>query len=280
MGIVKPGVCPRLIRGHPLGKGLAASWLMNERYGPIVYDASGNNNDGVMTKMDPEVDRVSSEMGAALDFDGVDDNANCGNPTSLQSFSALSLVFHIYPTDLDWARAIIGKADNGGQGYALFSTPTCWRLQLWTSTGRKELDSSDVTPWNNSWYRIAATWDGAEARIYLNGALDTSQALDGTITNTTLDCTIGLWGIGLFKPHFEGQIATGKIYNRGLSASEVNWLDRDPDCMFEPLGWKPWMRVPRHTFGATPGATAITERRPGASAITERNPGATEIVVR
>lgn len=64
--------------------------------------------------------------------------------------------------------------------------------------------------------------------------------------------------------------------------SAPTWAaDPLPPQKFVPWGFEGQHEaVYEHTFGITPGATAITDRRPGASAITERNPGATEIVVR
>jgi hypothetical protein len=78
----------------------------------------------------------------------------------------------------------------------------------------------------NAWHHIAATYDGANARIYLNGKQDNSAALTGNITSETGDTVyIGKNDNGNF---FEGRIEGVRIYRRAITADEVRWLYAEP----------------------------------------------------
>ena len=71
----------------------------------------------------------------------------------------------------------------------------------------------------NSWSYLAATYDGATLRLYVNGTLAASQAASGAITSSTNPLTIGsdpIWG-----QYFNGLIDQVRIYNTPLSASQI-----------------------------------------------------------
>ena len=74
---------------------------------------------------------------------------------------------------------------------------------------------------NNQWNNVVATWDGTNKRIYVNGVLRaTSATLTGTVTqNTTGAAFIGIYGGGGYP--FNGRIAQTQIYNRALTAAEI-----------------------------------------------------------
>ena len=74
---------------------------------------------------------------------------------------------------------------------------------------------------NNQWNNVVATWDGTNKRIYVNGVLRaTSATLTGPVTqNTTGAAFIGIYGGGGYP--FNGRIAQTQIYNRALTAAEI-----------------------------------------------------------
>jgi hypothetical protein len=75
---------------------------------------------------------------------------------------------------------------------------------------------------DNQWNQVVATFDGSIKRIYVNGILrSSSSTLTGTIVqNTTGNAYIGIYGSFAGYP-FNGQISNEKIYNRALSAAEI-----------------------------------------------------------
>jgi hypothetical protein len=75
-----------------------------------------------------------------------------------------------------------------------------------------------------SWYHLAATYDGSEARLYINSSLDAVKGAPGAVSNGDGALYLG------FNPlrnssephdHLKGTVDEIKWYNRALSASEV-----------------------------------------------------------
>jgi Concanavalin A-like lectin/glucanases superfamily len=69
------------------------------------------------------------------------------------------------------------------------------------------------------WYHVAATWDGSNVRIYVNGQLDnTPTARSGTIATDTRPVYIGGRAT---TDQFHGMMRDVRLYNRALSAAEI-----------------------------------------------------------
>ena len=70
-----------------------------------------------------------------------------------------------------------------------------------------------------SWVRLAATYDGAMQRLYVNGVQVSSRAQTGTITVTTNALRIG--GSTTMSQYFNGTIDEVRVYNRALAVAEI-----------------------------------------------------------
>ena len=70
-----------------------------------------------------------------------------------------------------------------------------------------------------TWSHLAATFNGATLRLYVNGVQVASQPMSGAITNTTGALRIG--GNNVWAEWFSGQIDDLRIYNRALTATEL-----------------------------------------------------------
>ena len=71
----------------------------------------------------------------------------------------------------------------------------------------------------NTWTHMAGTFDGTTLRLYINGSLVTSQAFAGPIFTSTGALRIG--GNGVWGEYFTGRIDDVRVYNRALSAAEI-----------------------------------------------------------
>jgi hypothetical protein len=71
----------------------------------------------------------------------------------------------------------------------------------------------------NVWTHLAATYDGAMLRLYVNGALAGSTALTGSLDATTGPLRIG--GNSVRSEWFNGLIDEVRVYSRALSQSEI-----------------------------------------------------------
>ena len=71
----------------------------------------------------------------------------------------------------------------------------------------------------NSWAHVALTYDGANLRLFVNGVQVIATALSSAITTSTGVLRIG--GNSVWSEFFQGRIDEVRIYNRALTAGEI-----------------------------------------------------------
>ena len=71
----------------------------------------------------------------------------------------------------------------------------------------------------NTWTHLAATYDGATLRLYVNGVLASSQARTGAIA-TSSQSVADRWGQSV-RAVLPGAIDEVRIYNRALTVAEI-----------------------------------------------------------
>ena len=88
-----------------------------------------------------------------------------------------------------------------------------------SATGATTLSAGDITA--GSWYHVAYTWTGSTAKVYLNG-VETASVSTGSVDTLSAGAApreIGRRGTSTTA--WDGKIATAKVYERALTASEV-----------------------------------------------------------
>ena len=108
--------------------------------------------------------------------------------------------------------------------YSLFQEGAViqWRMNLDGSVNN--LSTTTATYMNTSnWYQVVATYTSGSRKLYINGTLVNSDAQTGTITTNANGMSIGAYGgfNGSRGYYYNGNIASVKIYNRALSAAEI-----------------------------------------------------------
>ena len=106
--------------------------------------------------------------------------------------------------------------------YALFQEGAniTWRL----TTNVSSLTAPTASYINTSQYaQVVGTYTAGDRRIYVNGVQIASDALNYTIPTNTSGCSIGVYGgfSGSRGYYFNGNIAIVRVYNKALSATEV-----------------------------------------------------------
>ncbi len=89
------------------------------------------------------------------------------------------------------------------------------------------------------WTHIAWTYDAvaAEARFYINGALDVVRSVDNPIAMTLGPCTLGAWnafGGDSYQRWLDGGLDDVRIYNETLSAGDIQALYLGPTRATHP----------------------------------------------
>ena len=183
-------------------------------------DLSGNSNNGTL-KNGPT---YSSANGGSLVFDGVNDGVQL--PGTNLSLNQMTISSWNYSSNYAQNGFMFEKTTNGlvNTQYSLFYNGD--NLIYYRTYGLSPTDltvnTSTAGVVNNQWNNVVATWDGTNKRIYVNGILRaTSANLTGTVTqNTTGAAYIGIYGNFAGYP-FNGRISKTSIYNRALTAAEI-----------------------------------------------------------
>jgi hypothetical protein len=197
-----------------LNDGLVAYYPFNGN----ATDESGNGNHGTVVDAKPTADR-DGIPNRAYNFDGVGDHINCGDDTSLDLTTDLSIVAWINVSSLSEGGRIVCKVGQGG-GYEIF----VFENELSFATNyylRRSLSLPENS--ENNWVFIAVTLDQSlpepKLRVYFNDEYDESGWYGGAIGTNTEELFVGAqYGSQSF---FHGAIDDVRIYNRTLSEDEV-----------------------------------------------------------
>ena len=79
-------------------------------------------------------------------------------------------------------------------------------------------------PIDGTWMHVAATYDGAIMRLYINGVQEASLATTVPITTNNLPLTIGAQDGTTASRWFMGWMDDARVYNRALSLAEIQAL--------------------------------------------------------
>jgi len=187
-------------------------------------DLSNNGNTGTLINSPG----FSNNGRGTIVFDGTNDYVNCGNNSSIRLTGDITIDTWIYisANPSDWVRICgIGSSDGGSNNrtYGLWYNGTnasVTRNLLWQRySPLAQIYPTSVALSLNTWYYVSVTTNGSLHTLYLNGlSIDTTTVAGPWTTNTIDNVTIGYAG---FHTYHNGYIANVKLYNRGLSATEV-----------------------------------------------------------
>jgi hypothetical protein len=188
--------------------------------GTTWNDISRNGNTGTLTNGPT----YGSDNGGSLIFDGSNDFVEV-SPTKLNEsiVNSISIECWVYPKTTSY-QLIGGGQDNTGSRYtAAFNINSdganIYGFDLEATSGQVRLTSSSNTLEVNKWKHLTGTYDGSTASFYINGTLiDSDNGTSGNIIN--FDNFILGKDIATSR-HLNGNIACFKVYNRALSASEI-----------------------------------------------------------
>ena len=166
----------------------------------------------------------TGKVGQAFSFDGMDDFVDVQPNSNLDLRGALSIDAWVNPSNLSGDRGIVEKTVGGGVNtqYSLYlqGGSVVFRLIKVPGVQHATLVSDSLVPLN-AWTHIAATWDGATMKMFVNGVQQSRMFdLTGTINGGEGSTLIGKQGSNI--NHFEGLIDELEIFNRALSSQEVS----------------------------------------------------------
>jgi hypothetical protein len=200
--------------------GLVAAYSFNEAAGTSALDASGRNNVGTLAGGARR--SVQGRHGGAITFDGVDDMVNVADSASLDLTTGMTIEAWVRPTALSGWRTVIMKENPGGLAYVLYGHDNAPKPSTYVRiAGRSSSNGtggSAALPLN-TWTHLAATYDGAAVRLYVNGVEAGNAPVSGSLVTSTLPLRIG--GNAVWGEFFSGLIDEVRIYNRALTAVQI-----------------------------------------------------------
>lgn len=195
-------------------EGLVAHWTFDQPDGSYIPDVTGRGNDAVAF----DTYLVPGLQGTALEFNGLTACVRCPRSHDLTPKTALTMEAWVKPAEFPFPnyQTIVRKDGS----YALRFGDRSVAFVLWLSKEPTVL-ASRKTDWHTGeWYHLAATYDGARMRLYINGSEDANSPLpaSGRIRPSGPTCFIGSCG---GKWPFRGTIDEVRIWRRALSSDEV-----------------------------------------------------------
>ena len=180
------------------------------------HDISGNQNHGTLTNFNN-----TSTSGWGIDnltFDGSNDYVKIENPNNIPTGSSaytMEIVFKYNSSKSAQGLFNIGIFSTNGKANAFRTSGTGFRHYYWAN----DLDSASSILTNSNKYTAVALNYGSDRRIYLNGVLQVKDSATPSVTMGTV--TVGVTSTSLSE-YFASSIYCVRLYNRGLTESEIN----------------------------------------------------------
>lgn len=199
--------------------GLVAAYSFSEGTGTTANDSSGKGNKGTITNA---AWTNNGRFGKALSFNGTNAWVTVPDSSSLDLTSGMTLEAWVYPQgSLGGWRTIVMKEQTSSDVYYIETVDGKEVGDVSVAGNNYHIYSDNAVPLN-AWTHLAATYDGAYIRIYINGSLATVQhSLTGSIQTSGSPLRIG--GNSIWGEYFQGLIDEVRVYNRPLSASEIQF---------------------------------------------------------
>jgi hypothetical protein len=165
--------------------------------------------------------------GYALDFDGTNDYVNCGNNGSVQiTGTAITMEAWIKPTKTA-TMAILKKCDPidntpplDGKGYELY--PGTAGFIYCRINGNDASRAVSTTSYSNfTWMHVAATYDGANTRMYINGVLEATTPYTAPIVNSSANSLYIANDPSTAARFFQGAIDEVRLWNVVRSDEDI-----------------------------------------------------------
>jgi hypothetical protein len=233
--------------------GLVAAYAFDEGAGTTSADASGN---GYTATLVGGPSWVAGQFGSALSFNGTSSYAATGLTTNLPNWTISA-----------WVRS--PAAPTSGPASGPIHREANYQIN-WNHTSAAFQGAAGVEvsgSWYpasfgalaaNTWYYVAASYDGETLKTYTNGVLVTSNtAPSGAPNAEPTALTIGRHSA--LNQFFQGIVDNVRIYNRALSPTEIQ------SDMNTPVGGT-------SSSDTTPPSVIITSPTTGATFSTSTSP--------
>ncbi|HEY7705952.1 MAG TPA: LamG-like jellyroll fold domain-containing protein [Gaiellaceae bacterium] len=197
---------------------LVAAYPFAETSGTTTADVTGNGNTGTLSG---PTRTAAGRHGAALTFDGTNDWVTVADAPELDLTTGLTLETWVRPTQGGGWRTLLLKENGSTLAYGLYSSASGGTPMaiVYTGGSQQKLSGPSALP-VNTWTHLAATYDGTQLRLYVNGVQRAIKAVTGSIPNASGVLRMG--GNNVWRSEwFRGDLDEVRVYNRALSQAEI-----------------------------------------------------------
>ena len=240
-------------QAHAAGPGLVAAYGFNEGAGTAVADASGAGNAGTTSGTSWT---ALGRFGSALSFTSGSSPVTVPDSASLDLTTGITLEAWVNPTALagSW-RTVIIKETTNGMAYALFAANSgdlpLGQVQI---GGEQSAVGPTALPLN-TWSHLATTYDGTTLRLFVDGNQVATKAQTGSAAVSTGMLRIG--GNSIWSEPFRGLIDEVRVYNRALTAAEIQTDMTTPVAPAAPDGQPPTVGLTAPAAGPVGGTVTV-----------------------
>ena len=197
------------------------------RLGTTWNDVSGNRNNGTLINFsNPSPQTIwNSNNGGSVIFDGTNDYMDFGILSSINNLTTFTVDFWFKTNNAATEQFFISTTNAAGtKGWHVEMFNNKVVLQVYPLTYYRQ---SNTILSSNVWYHVSVTYlSSTNVLIYINGAVTSTTDTGGstfTFTASDYNTLFSYYAPGVSsKLPFNGNLAGLKLYNRGLSASEVS----------------------------------------------------------
>jgi len=236
----------------PSTAGLVGHWTMDDNAAnTTVLDSSGRSNHGTARRNTSALSTLG-KIGSALTFNGSSDYINCGNASSLDITSSISVSAWVRFNSLPNYQTIVTKRGTepdktANYAFRTGTAPNQNQLEFYYHDGIvwHIYTTSKANLLTGQWYHVIVTYtfgSGAGIKFYLDNNLLSGRWTMGNgnspVRINTKPVTIGglTSGAGVSGERLHGAIDDVMIFNRALSEAEIKEL------YIQPVGGREYWR--------------------------------------
>ncbi len=200
---------------------IAGAWLFEEGSGGTAVDSSGNGNDGTI---EGSPKWVNGKFGKAMEFNGQTDYIVIKDADSLD-LNQMTVAAWVNLANYADDQRVITKEEGVNDPYSVYSLQisgagdTKLEFRPTLNGSRQRIESNADVPLGK-WTHVAATYDGQEVVLHIDGEVDKEQPATGDMMVNDKDVWIG--GSEFWTPRFfDGIMDDGVLFNVALSRDDV-----------------------------------------------------------